>query len=35
MVDYDATGPQKRAITKLCIALGVKEFFHFPKVKVE
>ena len=25
MTSYDATGPQKRAITKLAMALGVKE----------
>lgn len=25
MVDYDATGPQKRAITRLCMALGISE----------
>lgn len=25
MANYDATGNQKRAITRLCIALGIKE----------
>ena len=25
MAGYDATGSQKRAITKLCISLGIKE----------
>ena len=25
MVDYNATGRQKRAITKFCIALGIRE----------